>query len=118
MKKILIATGGTGGHVIPAKIIHDLIKSEFEIFYSTDLRGLKYLSPKESKIFIIDTPKLNFDLFFPIKLVKLIYLILRSILFLKKKNIEKVISVGGYMSIPIIVAAKILSARIKELLNE
>ena len=44
MKKILITTGGTGGHVIPAKIIEEHLKDNFEIYYSSDLRGLKYLS--------------------------------------------------------------------------
>ena len=30
MKKILITTGGTGGHVIPAKIIEEHLKNNFE----------------------------------------------------------------------------------------
>ena len=40
MKKILITTGGTGGHVIPAKIIEEHLRNNFEIYYSTDVRGL------------------------------------------------------------------------------
>ena len=40
MKKILISTGGTGGHVIPAEIIGDHLKDDYNIFYSTDKRGL------------------------------------------------------------------------------
>ena len=107
MKKILITTGGTGGHVIPAKIIEEHLKNEFEIYYSTDLRGLKYLSSDIKKTIIIDTPKFNFNLYLPFKLVKLIYLTFQTILFLKKKKIEKIISTGGYMSIPIIIGARI-----------
>ena len=112
MKKILITTGGTGGHVIPAKIIEEHLKDDFEIYYSIDLRGLKYLSSDTNKTIIIDTPKFNFNLFLPFKLIKIIYLIFRTIKFLKKKKIEKVISIGGYMSIPIIIGAKILGLRI------
>ena len=52
MKKILITTGGTGGHVIPAKIIEEHLKNDFKIFYSTDARGLKYLSSEVNKTII------------------------------------------------------------------
>ena len=112
MKKILITTGGTGGHVIPAKIIKEHLKNNFEIYYSTDLRGLKYLSSDINKTIIIDTPRFNLSFYLPFRLIKLMYLILQSILFLKKEKIEKVISIGGYMSIPIIIGAKILGLTI------
>ena len=112
MKKILITTGGTGGHVIPAKIIKEHLKNDFEIYYSTDLRGLKYLSSDINKTIIIDTPRFNFSFYLPFRFIKLMYLILQSILFLKKEKIEKVISIGGYMSIPIIIGAKILGLNI------
>ena len=112
MKKILITTGGTGGHVIPEKIIKEHLKNNFEIYYSTDLRGLKYLSLDINKTIIIDTPRFNLSFYLPFRLIKLMYLILQSILFLKKEKIEKVISIGGYMSIPIIIGAKILGLTI------
>ena len=86
MKKILITTGGSGGHVIPAKIIYEHLSNDFDIFFSTDLRGLKFFSFKNYKIEIINTPKINFNIFFPINLIKLIYLVAKSIIFLKKKN--------------------------------
>ena len=112
MKKILITTGGTGGHVIPAKIIKEHLKNNFEIYYSTDLRGLKYLSSDINRTIIIDTPRFNLSFYLPFRFIKLMYLILQSILFLKKEKIEKVISIGGYMSIPIIIGAKILGLTI------
>ncbi len=112
MKKILITTGGTGGHVIPAKIIEEHLRNNFEIYFSIDERGKKYLSSDINKIIIIDTPKFNLDLYLPLKLIKLVYLILKVIFFLKKTKIKKVISTGGYMSIPVIIAAKILGLAI------
>ena len=112
MKKILITTGGTGGHVIPAKIIEEHLRNNFKIYYSTDLRGLKYLSSDINETIIIDTPKINLSFNLPFKLIKLIYLIPKVILFLKKEKIKKVISIGGYMSIPVIIAAKILGLTI------
>ena len=112
MKKILITTGGSGGHVIPAKIIHEHLSNNFEIFFSTDLRGLKFFSSENYKIKIINTPKISFNIFFPISLIKLIYLVAKSIFFLKKEKIDKVISIGGYMSIPVIIGSKIIGLTI------
>ena len=44
-KKILIATGGTGGHIFPAlSLAKNLIKKNYDIILTTDKRGLKYLS--------------------------------------------------------------------------
>ena len=57
--KILISTGGSGGHVIPAITIHDHLKQNYDISISSDVRGLKYLDNKFYKIQVIDTPKLN-----------------------------------------------------------
>jgi UDP-N-acetylglucosamine--N-acetylmuramyl-(pentapeptide) pyrophosphoryl-undecaprenol N-acetylglucosamine transferase len=112
VKKILITTGGTGGHVIPAQIIEEHLRDNYEISYSTDLRGLKYFSSSNNKTIIIDTPKLNLDVYIPLKLIKLTYLILQSIFYLKKDKIKKVISIGGYMSLPVVIAAKILGLKI------
>ena len=41
--KVLISTGGSGGHVLPAITIYDHLKSRYETLISTDLRGFKYL---------------------------------------------------------------------------
>ena len=112
MKKILISTGGTGGHVIPAEIIGEHLNDSYEIYYSTDKRGLKYLSLNKKKTVIIDTPKLNLNFLLPFKLIKLFYLILVSLIYLKKEKIKKVFSIGGYMSIPVIIGAKILGLKI------
>ena len=51
---MLISTGGTGGHVIPAKIIAEHLEDIFDIYYSTDLRGLKYLLTNKKKTIICD----------------------------------------------------------------
>ena len=112
MKKIIITTGGTGGHVIPAKIIDEHLKNDFEVYFSTDSRGLKYLKTETNKIIIIDTPRLNINFYFPLKILKVIYLIFKALIFLKEKKISKVISIGGYMSLPIVLAAKILGLTI------
>ena len=57
-KKVLISTGGSGGHVIPAITLYNHLKNTHEILISTDKRGLKYLD-NNYKAFVINTPKLN-----------------------------------------------------------
>ena len=68
-QKILISTGGSGGHVIPAITIHEHLKYSHEIVISTDLRGLKYLDKENYRFIIINTPKLDNFLLFPIVLL-------------------------------------------------
>lgn len=56
-KKILISTGGTGGHVIPANVFFEHLKNDFEVFIASDQRGIKFLNEKTENIKIINMPK-------------------------------------------------------------
>ena len=60
------------------------------------------------KKIIINTPKFHLSFYLPFRLIKLIYLIFKATLYLRNKNIEKVISIGGYMSLPVVISATIL----------
>ncbi len=111
-KKILITTGGSGGHVLPALTIYDHLKTEYDIFISTDKRGLKYFEIEKYKPIIIDTPKLKISIFFPFAIFKVFLLIIKSLIILKKEKISILISTGGYMSLPLCFAAKLLSIKI------
>ena len=110
--KILISTGGSGGHVIPAITIYDHLKNDYDIVISTDLRGVKYLENNIFKVFVIDTPKLNKSILIPFAILKVIFLTLKSLFLLKKEKIQILISTGGYMSLPLCLAAKILKIKI------
>ena len=110
--KILISTGGSGGHVIPATTIYDHLKGNYNILISTDVRGLKYLDDKSYETVVIDTPKLNNFILFPVSILKVFLLILRSLIILKKEKIQILISTGGYMSLPLCIAAWILNIKI------
>ena len=55
-KKILIATGGTGGHVFPAYGLAEYLKKEFYVEVLTDKRGLKFIKNfKDLKLKIISS---------------------------------------------------------------
>jgi UDP-N-acetylglucosamine--N-acetylmuramyl-(pentapeptide) pyrophosphoryl-undecaprenol N-acetylglucosamine transferase len=111
-EKILISTGGSGGHVIPAITIRDHLKNEHDIMISTDLRGLKYLDKNTCKVSVIDTPKLNKSILIPFAILKILFLTFKSLFLLKKEKIKILISTGGYMSLPLCLAAKILKIKI------
>ena len=111
-KNFLISTGGSGGHVIPATILYEHLSKETNVIISTDKRGLKYLDKTLYQFEIIDTPKLNNILFFPLNIIKVLFLTFKSFLLLKKKKIEKIFSTGGYMSLPLVLAARLLKLEI------
>ena len=111
-QKVLISTGGSGGHVIPATVLYDHLSETNEVFISTDKRGLKYLDKSSYEIKIINTPRLNNFFSLPINLIIILLLIMKSFFLLKKKKIECLISTGGYMSLPLILASKFIGIKI------
>ena len=113
MKKIIISTGGTGGHVIPAQVLYDYLYDKNQVIIISDNRGLKYLDENKYKIKKIDVPKINKNIlgFIPFTIFFIISFI-NSYLFLRQKKIEVLFSTGGYMSVPFCLAARILKLKI------
>ena len=111
-KNFLITTGGSGGHVIPATILYEHLSKEANVIISTDKRGSRYLNKDIYKFQVIDTPKLNNIFFLPFNLIVILFLTFKSFFLLKNTKIEKLISTGGYMSLPLILAAKLLKLKI------
>ena len=113
MKNIVISTGGSGGHVKPAIALYEYLEKDNKVFITTDKRGLMYLKNYYSKYKIINLTKLNFNFFKIIQFVgSFIYSLIQSIFFLSQKKINIVISTGGYMSLPVCIAAKIINIKI------
>ena len=112
-KKILISTGGSGGHVVPATILYEHLKDKFQVYLSTDNRGMKFLNKemKNLEVFNINPISKNYFLL-PLDFFLMIYYVIKSIFFLKKKNIDILISTGGYMSLPLCLASKILNTKL------
>ena len=58
MKKLLIVTGGSGGHVIPSISIFEHLKKNFNVKIVSDLRGTKFIDENKYNYQIIDVPNL------------------------------------------------------------
>ncbi len=113
MKNVLISTGGTGGHVIPALSINDHLRNTFYTHIVTDLRGTKFIDKKKYKYDTIETPQAPSTIIkYPIYFFLIIYSLIKSFLYLKQRKINYLISTGGYMSIPFCISAKLLGINI------
>ena len=112
IKKIIIATGGTGGHVFPAySLAKHFIDNKINVEIISDKRGLKYLKDyhdmRITEIISSTILKKNiFQLLFSILII--FYSTLRSFVFLLTNRPNFVFGMGGYSSFPVCVAAKIL----------
>ncbi len=112
-KRILISTGGSGGHVVPATILYEHLKDQFHVSMSVDYRGMKFLDKNKYNLEIFNVTPISKNIFLlPYQFFFMIYLIIKSIFFLKKRKINILISTGGYMSLPFCLASKILNIKI------
>ena len=114
MKTIILTGGGTGGHIIPHLSLIPLLKKSFDkIVYIGQENSLEYdiMSTQPGVIFeSITTPKLKRDNFF--KNLTLPFKLLGSInkckKILKKYKPQVIFSKGGFVSLPVCIAGKML----------
>jgi len=112
-QRILISTGGSGGHVVPATILYEHLKDQFNVSVTTDNRGMKFLDKNKYNLEIFNVTPISKNIFLlPFQFFLMIYLIIKSIFFLKKRKIDILISTGGYMSLPFCLATKILNIKL------
>ena len=119
-KKILIATGGSGGHTFPAySLATYLIKKNYDVKLTTDNRGFYYLKNFKNLnlIKIHSSPLIKINFFsFIFSIIIITFSIFKSLIYLIFNRPLIIFGMGGYSSFPICIAAAIL--RIKFVIYE
>lgn len=112
MKTIVLTGGGTGGHVIPHLALIPKLKTEFDkIYYIGSENGIeKEIISKEKNIKYFSIPTVKFvrkltpkNLLIPIKLINSIS---KAKKILKEIKPNIIFSKGGFVSVPVVIAAK------------
>ncbi len=114
-KSIIIATGGTGGHVFPAYSLANYLKNkDCKVIITSDSRGSKYLK-NCNDIYLRKIPSSplimsNFFKFFQSFSI-IVFSILKSFFFLLFNRPSIIVGMGGYSSFPVCIAASILKIK-------
>ena len=118
MNKIVITTGGTGGHIFPAiSTAKYLIKQKCDLYLLTDNRGLKW-SDKNIPIYNVPSSQiLGTSIIGKFKaMFKIIYGFFVARKHLKRIAPDAIVGFGGYASFPVVLAG--YSLRIPIILHE
>ena len=111
MKKVMLTTGGTGGHIYPALAVADKLelKGVETVFVGSTDRMEKDLVPESGHRFIgidISVPKGWKNIKKYLKAIKSAYKII------KEENPSAIIGFGNYISVPVIIAGILLRKKI------
>jgi UDP-N-acetylglucosamine--N-acetylmuramyl-(pentapeptide) pyrophosphoryl-undecaprenol N-acetylglucosamine transferase len=107
---VLIAAGGTGGHVFPAIATAQELKNRgCKVLFATDSRGEKYLKNSGFEYKVVSSASPNPKK--PMSMLKLLIGTFQSIALIIKFRPKAVLGFGGYPSFPPLFAARLLFKR-------
>ena len=111
-KNILIAAGGTGGHIFPADALAERLKARgHNVYFATDVRGLRFAKnlPANEVTVISGATVFSKSPWSILKSIfKIIFGIVQSLIYVFKNDIDIVVGFGGYPSFAPLLAGKIL----------
>lgn len=111
-KKILITSGGTGGHIFPAVALSEKLKrAGFEVYLCFDPRSGSYVDLKAKNTFVVNiNNKKSGGLIGKLKyFINIMWAVLEARKILKKVHPDLVIGFGGYATFPVLFAASLVS---------
>jgi UDP-N-acetylglucosamine--N-acetylmuramyl-(pentapeptide) pyrophosphoryl-undecaprenol N-acetylglucosamine transferase len=114
-RNVVIATGGSGGHIFPARAFAHFIKSQgYNPIILTDMNYLKYINKNDPiKYYIVQSGK---NLKNPKAIINIIFGVSQALWHLLFLKPVAVVGFGGYASIPTLISSIVL--RKKMILHE
>jgi UDP-N-acetylglucosamine--N-acetylmuramyl-(pentapeptide) pyrophosphoryl-undecaprenol N-acetylglucosamine transferase len=109
-KKVLIAAGGTGGHLFPAQELAELIRDRADVvFAGHKLSQNKYFKRDQHRSFDVASAPFNKKLSFCLALGRGLY---QSVALLLKEKPDVVVGFGSYHTVPLMLASVLLRKKI------
>lgn len=114
-KKIILCSGGTGGHVIPSVNLGNfLIDKGYNCILILDKRGEKYSNSFKGRICIINSTHLSGNILFKLKsIVNLLIGFVQSLVIILRFNPKNIISFGSYATLMPLLVILLLKLFIK-----
>ena len=117
-KTIVVTGGGSGGHTIPSLVMIKfwIDKNLADIYYVGSRNGVErqVVSPYVQKYYVISTGKLRryFSVENILDFFRFIFGIFQSLIILARLQPNAVFSTGGFVALPVVIAAKLLGRRV------
>jgi UDP-N-acetylglucosamine--N-acetylmuramyl-(pentapeptide) pyrophosphoryl-undecaprenol N-acetylglucosamine transferase len=110
--KFVLAGGGTGGHVYPGVSLGEELRARGgRVSYLTDPRAVVYFAGVGENVRVLNLRHLSRTGLFPLILfaLRLLPAVCRSIIYLWGSRPDLVVGLGGFVSFPPLLAARLLS---------
>lgn len=114
-KKIFIVSGGTGGHIIPARCLANLLQQQnHQVLFFGDKKIHNYIKPNEVfRTFVINSSQLKKSFFSLVKgFIKISFGIIKSLYFIIKYRPDYIYAFGGYATFPMLIASIVTNRKI------